>query len=263
MKPAFICSRYVAVRAIHSWTTVLLGSPGLRRIVAIPGLPENDVGFVARRDRLEIGPHLSRPAREFVRPDAWHVDRLDLAGEIVERQPDELRGRAPEETVHRRAQLCGRARRLSLRQDLLLLEQAQQRAAIRSRSARARASSLSSAISPSSRRTLMSRAVQKPAIVAMSCVFAVASASADTVAGLNPPCHSRSKNITFDDSTPQFSSAGGTLGNGAEIFADDERVMTHTLERENAEQIVRRIATYAPSVPLILGIQNRRKKPST
>ena len=77
------------------------------------------------------------------------------------------------------------------------------------RVSRLKRSVASGSINPTLARMSMSRADQKPVIGAMSCVSAVASASAGyDDAGLNPPPSSRSKNITFDDNTPHCSSAG-------------------------------------------------------
>ena len=82
-----------------------------------------------------------------------------------------------------------------------------------SRCARAALAPSSLSMRPAMRCSSMSRAVQKPVIVAISCVSAVVSESFGyDDAGRKRPSLSRSKYITRDERMPQRSSTPGTSG---------------------------------------------------
>ena len=96
---------------------------------------------------------------------------------------------------------------------------------------------------PARRRASMSFTVQNPAMVARSCVVEEASACAGYSSGdLNPAVHP----LEIEQPVAQDAEAGQRFPhlrlNGAEIFADDDGVVAHAFERQNAHQVLREIA---------------------
>src|SRR3569833_1114406 len=105
VKPAFICSRYVAVSSGIAAGMTTACSPGQRRIRR-------------KRNRLDRIAHLSSPTHELILANARDVHRLDLAGKIVECEPDERTGRLTHHRMNGPAQLVRRDLRFRVEVDL-------------------------------------------------------------------------------------------------------------------------------------------------
>ena len=239
VKPAFICRRYVAV-SIGRGRCVSAAAARLRSISAsLAAHSRTDVA--ARRDRLERIPHLARPAR---RARSGPTPGTFTASSSPARSSSDSPPSAPE---------CGRGTRARRRVSSVSVgagpprgsrpSSTSRRSSARrslARSARARSASSSLAISPTLASNVdvapLPEAGDRRHVVGVrrgerELRIALRRLEAAVVSALEVQ-HLRRQHA------PLLERRRHVGRHGAEVFADDERVVAHALERDDAEQIV-------------------------